>query len=352
MFCGQHGHTPEVLISTIQDEPPSTFKRGLLTIVKTTSLRYRTVRQFCSKYSRRLPTVLPVLFFCFIFIAQWQEVHAVLRATFSPLEYSDSQRISFVLSDNLTLDTLTSAPNGTGFSQIALKGESIGGANSTASSNGQDYVVKDGDTLSGIANSFDLHSATLVLANSDLKDSELIHAGQVLHVPAADAPSDQMQEVYSKLSERQAAAKASEASTIKASIASIHYGSVPDMQSPLNSIQYMSRGFTGLRAHTGQDLVDPTGTPIHAAAAGYIIHVGTFGGWGGGYGNYISIDHGGSVSTLYGHMSAYASGISEGDYVSAGQVIGYVGTTGNSTGPHLHFEVRLNGTPVDPAPYY
>ena len=84
---------------------------------------------------------------------------------------------------------------------------------------------------------------------------------------------------------------------------------------------------------------------IKASASGKVIMAKYY----GGYGNCIIIDHGGGMSTLYAHMSAYVA--KEGDWVSQGQVIGKVGSTGNSTGPHLHFEVRVNGQTVDPQGY-
>ena len=87
------------------------------------------------------------------------------------------------------------------------------------------------------------------------------------------------------------------------------------------------------------------GADILAAAGGKVIMAKYY----GGYGNCIIVDHGGGMSTLYAHMSAYVA--KEGDWVSAGQVIGKVGSTGNSTGPHLHFEVRINGSPVNPLSY-
>src|SRR5262249_14059545 len=99
------------------------------------------------------------------------------------------------------------------------------------------------------------------------------------------------------------------------------------------------------RLHTGADLAATTGTPIHAAAAGDVISAG----WLGGYGNATIIDHGGGIATLYGHQSALL--VAAGQHVEKGQVIGRVGRTGSCTGPHLHFEVRVNGNPVDPMPY-
>lgn len=98
----------------------------------------------------------------------------------------------------------------------------------------------------------------------------------------------------------------------------------------------------GRRMHTGVDIRASSGTSIHAAAAGYIIWAG----WRGGFGNCVIIDHGGGVATLYGHCSRLA--VSAGTEVSQGETIGYVGSTGLSTGPHLHFEVQRNGSHVNP----
>jgi murein DD-endopeptidase MepM/ murein hydrolase activator NlpD len=101
------------------------------------------------------------------------------------------------------------------------------------------------------------------------------------------------------------------------------------------------------RQHRGIDIPRPYGTPIYAAADGTVVQVVT--GWGGGYGNYIVIYHGGGISTLYSHNSRNA--VSVGEKVKVGQILGYVGATGNATGPHLHFEVRVNGSPVNPLGY-
>jgi murein DD-endopeptidase MepM/ murein hydrolase activator NlpD len=99
------------------------------------------------------------------------------------------------------------------------------------------------------------------------------------------------------------------------------------------------------RMHDGIDLGAPAGTPIKAAASGTVIYCG----WESGYGNLTVIDHGGNLATAYGHQSSIA--VACGQQVAQGQVIGYVGSTGHSTGPHLHFEVRINGSPVDPLGY-
>ncbi|MEO5805768.1 M23 family metallopeptidase [Devosia sp.] len=98
------------------------------------------------------------------------------------------------------------------------------------------------------------------------------------------------------------------------------------------------------KLHTGVDLAAPTGTKIFAAADGTI----EFAGWQNGYGNKIEIQHVNGYETAYGHMSRLADGIKVGTPVRQGQIIGYVGTTGYSTGPHLHFEVKINGNLVDP----
>jgi murein DD-endopeptidase MepM/ murein hydrolase activator NlpD len=97
--------------------------------------------------------------------------------------------------------------------------------------------------------------------------------------------------------------------------------------------------------HPGIDLGAPYGSAIHAAASGTVVWCG----WMSGYGNLVMIDHGGGIATAYGHQSRIAVGCNQ--QVSQGQVIGYVGSTGYSTGPHLHFEVRVNGSVVDPLGY-
>ena len=101
----------------------------------------------------------------------------------------------------------------------------------------------------------------------------------------------------------------------------------------------------GLRMHKGIDLAAPRGTPVYAPADGVVERAGPF----SSYGNYIAIEHGADMETRYGHLSKVA--VHAGETVKKGQLIGYVGSTGRSTGPHLHYEVRVDGHAVNPAPY-
>ena len=100
-----------------------------------------------------------------------------------------------------------------------------------------------------------------------------------------------------------------------------------------------------IRAHKGIDYAAPSGTPVRAAGDGVV----RFRGWKGGYGNVIELQHGGSISTVYGHLSRFAAASRSGRAVRQGEVIGYVGMTGLATGPHLHYEYRVNGQFRNPA---
>ncbi|WP_341279831.1 peptidoglycan DD-metalloendopeptidase family protein [Paenibacillus sp. FSL H8-0537] len=111
---------------------------------------------------------------------------------------------------------------------------------------------------------------------------------------------------------------------------------------------YRIHPITGSRKlHTGIDFAAPQGTAIHAAESGVVLMAQRW----SGYGNAVIIDHGGGMWTLYGHIREGGIKVSKGDSVSKGQKIAEVGSTGNSTGPHLHFEVRINGSTTDPSSY-
>lgn len=106
-----------------------------------------------------------------------------------------------------------------------------------------------------------------------------------------------------------------------------------------------SPGGIGSTNHKGVDIAVPVGTPLRSMQAGTVTAVGYF----GGLGMRVEIDFGNGVSTVYGHMSGFA--VSPGQKVAAGQLVGFSGNTGNSTGPHLHVEVHINGTPINPYPW-
>ena len=113
--------------------------------------------------------------------------------------------------------------------------------------------------------------------------------------------------------------------------------------------EYYANGSWHVDVHTGTDISGSGvyGKPIVAANSGK-VYAATWSNYG--YGNYVIIDHGGGRSTLYGHCSSLA--VQQGQDVNQGDVIAYVGSTGNSTGPHLHFEVRINGSPVNAMQYF
>ena len=140
------------------------------------------------------------------------------------------------------------------------------------------------------------------------------------------------------------------AAQIQASQATVTYSSGDSTPSasgliwPVSGPVVSPFGWRWGRMHEGIDIAVGYGTPIAAAAPGVVIYAG----WMGGYGNLIIIDHGGGLATAYAHQSSFAVG---GGAVSQGQTIGYVGCTGHCFGPHVHFEVRINGSPVDPLGY-
>ncbi len=120
-------------------------------------------------------------------------------------------------------------------------------------------------------------------------------------------------------------------------------GRISDWYGPRQSV-WTGYGWSS-SFHRGIDLAGRCGSDIYASSSGQVVYAG----WNGGFGNYIEIDHGGGIRSGYAHQSSFAVGW--GDWVGVGQVIGYVGTTGTSTGCHLHFEIRNFGSQIDPAEF-
>ena len=157
----------------------------------------------------------------------------------------------------------------------------------------------------------------------------------------ADAVAAQEADLTALINRRDAASRAAPGGGTVTPGAASAAGLIWPVRGPVTS----GYGYRWGRMHSGIDIGARTGTPIMAAKAGEVIFVGSM----GGYGNAVIINHGGGFSTLYAHQSRL--GTTDGAQVSQGQVIGYVGSTGNSTGPHLHFETRVNGSAQNPRNY-
>lgn len=233
----------------------------------------------------------------------------------------------------------------------------------------QTYKVKSGDTISGVAKKFGLTMSTLIAVN-DISNVRQLGAGQKLKIPSMDGilytvkAGDSIASIVEKNKIKMETfldVNELTSDTLTAGQSLFLPGVALDQKTlknamgelfilPINakfrwSSPYGWRAdpFTGVRTfHTGTDLACPEGTPILATMSGKVTDVG----YNRIYGNYVIINHSGGYQTLYAHQSKIAC--KKGDWVSQGTRIGYVGNTGYSTGPHLHFMVYKNGKRIDP----
>lgn len=261
---------------------------------------------------------------------------------------------------------------------------------------GQEYVVKKGDSAAKIADKFKIPVTRLLYLNPVMNSNKLPEGSSILVEPAtepylnikivkketsrqkvpfktvstpdpgsyvgqnkvevngADGAADVIQEVTyvdGAVTDEQVV---SQTIVKPATDQVILTGSKPKpstvasgtfMRPIAEGVGYVSCPFGGYKGHTGMDIACSEGTPIMAADAGTVV----FAGWGGGYGNCVMIDHGNGMLTIYGHSSKLL--VTQGTKVYKGQVIALVGQTGNATGNHVHFEIRINGVAVNPAPF-
>jgi len=204
--------------------------------------------------------------------------------------------------------------------------------------NGIYYTVEEGDTLASIAEKFKANEADIVAAPlNGLQEIQTLTAGAPIVIPGGVKP------FQARVVEESAGTQSSGSST-----GSFAYTApAPAYTAPSGNFlwpaaaNYVSQGFWW--GHRGIDIAASIGVPIYAADSGCVSSAG----WSNvGYGYMILLNHGNGFQTLYGHLSQYY--VDVGQCVSRGQVIGAMGSTGNSTGPHLHFEIRVNGAPDNP----
>jgi len=194
------------------------------------------------------------------------------------------------------------------------------------------HVVKRGDTLSGIASKYetDMQAIVQYAPNGMTGVNDSLPIGKEIVVPGGTKP-------YVAPTVGGASTAYSVARPAGALAGSGNF-SWP-------AAGYVSQGYW--RGHPAIDIAGWVGAPVTAADSGYVVLAG--GGWNGGYGNYVIIDHGNGFTTLYAHLNSIF--VKPGETVSRGQQVGTMGNTGNSTGAHLHLEIRYNGVPYNPASY-
>lgn len=240
-----------------------------------------------------------------------------------------------------------------------------------------EYTVVPGDTLYGIAKKFKLSAETIMFSNGLEKNPDLLRLGQklvilpqdgIMHTVAAKETLDKIAKEYKVTTEAIVNYSLNKLDPQNPQIAVGQKIIVPGAKKEIPQVATVYRGSAPKGAKTGTgkliwptsgsltqgykplhkalDLARAIGTPIKAADNGYVVVAG----WSNvGYGNYIVIDHGNGLQTLYGHLSRIF--VKAGDVVTRGAVIGNMGSTGNSTGPHLHFEVIKRGAKVNPRSY-
>ena len=281
-----------------------------------------------------------------VLITQVSSALAIFNASNKSLTADEQQRATFILSRYVPLGGHNSPQTVFALQATAFKTDNTGGQDTfdtemKGALNMSTYTVRPGDSLSAVAAHFNLSLESLMFANPSTSAGQVIHAGDQLTIPSRNADAAQLATLSQ---ERKAVAPP------KTKFASIPFASVASdsTSSFLIPVQYkyISQYFS--LVHPAFDMPAEIGTNIIASKSGCVV--GITSGYGGGYGRSILEDVGDGYTARYAHLSGIAPGIEVGSCVSAGTLIGYVGSTGHSTGPHLHFEVRHNGAIFNPFP--
>ncbi|HEY9855807.1 MAG TPA: peptidoglycan DD-metalloendopeptidase family protein [Stenomitos sp.] len=194
------------------------------------------------------------------------------------------------------------------------------------------YTIQDGDTLSEIATRFGVKTAAIVEIN-DLDFHTTLRVGRTMVIPAS-AEAEESARSYRRKDRRKVASRGLVGDLARAVSSHFLWPTAGRVSSYF--------GVRSGRMHTGLDIPNHPGAPIHASKSGVVVSAG----WDGDYGKTVDISHGKGVVTRYAHCSKLL--VEPGERVSAGQTIALVGETGRATGPHVHYEVRVNGRPIDP----
>lgn len=205
------------------------------------------------------------------------------------------------------------------------------------------HIVKAGDSIALISGMYDV-PAELVMYQNNLSSDKELKVGQELIIPNGVEPAPAGTRTKPKTTTNRNGGT-------NGGIGDAPEGKASPTSGTFNwpaTCRVITRGFNPAIPHWGIDCANSQGTPIYAAESGTVIKA-SVGTWGGGYGNHVIIDHGNGITTIYGHL--YKVGVSVGQHVERGEGLGLMGTTGNSTGPHLHFEVVVNGKKTNPNKY-
>jgi len=199
------------------------------------------------------------------------------------------------------------------------------------------HIVKKGETLATIANQYQVSTQDIVKQNPVLSSANgILYVGQILKIPKKIKVEGQDKAV----SQTKSAVKVA----TKQKPDSFSSTKTPLLSWPVLGVLTSKYGPRWGTVHRGIDIWHPDEfkTPIKAALSGIVIEAG----WFGGYGNYVKMDHGNGVVTLYAHLRRIT--VKVGEHLARGANLGYMGQSGDATGPHLHFEVRINGRPQNP----